>query len=114
MCMECYERTVMHISELCKTVFFENEPVWRGTYLLDTGDFLKCHDCRQFDEDEWEWDSEENRVVGSVYYDIVDKDGNQVDGGEYGYTRTTTFDKFICFVEEANAATIIQKTSDEE
>lgn len=114
LCPECYERTVQTVEELCRILLYDNESEWRGTYLLDDGRRLTCHDCLQYDEGDWEWETEEGRVVGSVYYEIINDKGKEEDGGEYGYTRTTTFGGFISFVEEANAVSIIQKISDEE
>lgn len=120
MCEECYERTVPTLDDIKSQVLYENEEVWRGTYLLDNGNYLKCHECWQYCESDWE---KEWEIVGSVYYDISLFEGkddsnefvdNIVDGGEYGFRAVTTFENFMEFIEEAHGCSIIQRVSDDD
>lgn len=119
MCEECYERTVPTLDDIKSQVLYENEEVWRGTYLLDNGNYLKCHECWQYCESDWD---KEDKIVSSIYYDISLFEGkddsnefvdNIVDGGEYGFTDNATFSKFMEFVEMAHGCSIIQRISDD-
>lgn len=117
MCEECYNRTVSSLEDIKNTPLFQNESIWSGTYLLESGDLLRCHDCVQFDELDWD---EEDEIIGSVYYEIDELDSEtgkylyNVDGGEMGYTEKSTFGSYCETIMNWHGIEIAQKISDED
>lgn len=116
MCEECYERTVPSMEDIKKTVLMDNEDVWRGTYLLESGNRLRCHECYQFDEKDW---NEEDEIVGSIYFEIDKVDENREviedwEGGEMGFNKDATFLDLCHYILICFGEVIVQKISDDD
>lgn len=118
MCAECYENTVIPMEDLMKTVLADNENVWMGTYALESGNRLRCHECGQFNPNDWE---EKDNIIGSVYFEIDEPDPDNpgkwicdVDGGEAGFTDKTTFVDFCSLLMSWHCEKVIQKLSDDD
>ena len=114
MCEECFDRTVPTLDDLKRVVLDGNDPVWRGAYLLESGNRLRCHEFSDFDEEDWE----EEGVTGSVYFEIdraLAKGGflEDADGGEFGYFPTSVFGSFCSYLESVYGETVLQKVSDD-
>lgn len=116
MCEECYARAVPTLDDLKKTLLAGNEDVWRGTYLTESGNRIRCHDCFQFDE--YDWLDCDEEMVGSVYFEIDEFDEEtgkytvDCEGGEFGYTAATTFADFCEVLTSWHCEWISQKISD--
>lgn len=73
---------------------------WTGVYELDDGRFLMA----DVSED---YNTEDFSVLGAVYYNIYDDDG-EVDGGWLGYDESGTWEDFVGFVRSGNGPRIVR------
>lgn len=82
---------------------------WVGWYRLDNGNLMMCDEYVGSSNWEKEWEGEEVLPDGAVYYEIYDKDMNEIDGGVMGYMHGDPFSDFIEYVVDCKQGRIMEK-----
>ena len=75
---------------------------WQGIYDLGKGRMMNAFDSDQFEDEDF-------ALVGAVYYAIYE-DGDEVDGGWFGYYEDTTWNDFLQFANLRNPRLVVKES----
>lgn len=115
MCENCFEyHDGFTTVEMMNQKFSETNYEWIGWYQLDNGNIMMCDEFVGSSSWEKEWEGEDPLPDGAVYYEIYNKDMEEVDGGVMGYMNGDTFATFIQYVSECHQGLIECKIPDPE